>query len=60
MILAFYFEEEEMKRFQEVMSEDGYYSSVSFSYEMNSEQNEQQFEENATVLEGIWFVLVLT
>ena len=55
MVIQLCFKEEEMKRFQEVMAEDGYYNSVSFSYQVNScpDHNQWQPEQNAqTVSEG--------
>lgn len=60
-MVFFLYSEEEMKRFQQALREDGAYNSVAFNYQYSTPeqlpQNDPSYE--ATPKQGMWSVCIL-
>lgn len=52
MLHLFFLTEEEMKRFQQALQEDGAYNSVSFSYDYNTPEIPSQYPQTTSAYEN--------
>ena len=53
MLHLFFLTEEEMKRFQQALQEDGAYNSVSFSYDCNTPEIRSQDPQTTSAYENM-------